>query len=317
MKRSQLLMLLAVFLVVIIIVIAAKDMSNKQASAPSADKAAFDMAAAAAENTPLDTGKGSAAAFFFVARSSSLPDINGLGLSDAKEQGPKLDIFAPASQYLAECIDIPESTIIDPNRPLVALTFDDGPAPYTLPILELLNTYGARATFFIVGNRIEYREDIIRAIYDQGSEIGNHSWDHAKLVKMKEDAVCDNLQKTNDAVELITGCAPTLMRPPYGGIDADIINACIDLDMPIITWSIDTRDWKDRDAQKVYDAVMEQVTDGSIILMHDLYESTAEAMKTVIPALIEQGYQLVTVSELLEHYNGAKLPGNIYRSACP
>lgn len=205
----------------------------------------------------------------------------------------------------------------DRNKPAVALTFDDGPSQYTELILDILREYDAKGTFFVLGDRILGREKIIADIFNQGSELGNHSLDHSNFTKLNQEEICENLEKASSALFNVTGKAPVLMRPPYGAIDANVINSAIILEMPIITWSIDTLDWKDRDAEKIFKMVMEEVEDGSIILFHDLYETTLESIEYIVPALIEQGYQLVTVSELLELNEDVVVPGNIYRNVSP
>ena len=203
---------------------------------------------------------------------------------------------------------------IDPERPMIALTFDDGPGPYTQRILDTLSANNARATFFIVGNRVKSYPETMQAIVDQGSEIGNHSWGHASLVKLDEQGVREQLIWTNDEVEKNTGVRPVLLRPPYGEVNDSVTAIVKDVGMPIINWSIDTLDWKTKDPHKTYDAIMGSVTNGCIILCHDIYEETAEAMETVIPDLVKAGYQLVMVSEMLTLLEGGAIAGTVYRS---
>ena len=137
---------------------------------------------------------------------------------------------------------------------------------------------------------------MIRAIVEQGSEIGNHSYSHPDLTRLGTEELNAQFALTDQAIESVTGLRPALVRPPYGAYDTDVQTAA---GRPLIRWSVDTLDWKTRDAAATIDAVLDQVEDGDIILMHDLHESTATASETLIPALHERGYRLVTVSELM------------------
>lgn len=182
-----------------------------------------------------------------------------------------------------------------PPGPMLALTFDDGPSQYTPQILDLLETYDAKATFFVVGSRVDtYSEMISRAI-ELGCEIGNHTVNHVDLSEADSETMAKEIGDCNNSVCRNTGYTPSLLRPPYGATNQSVRE---NAGMPLVLWSIDTRDWESRDADAVVAEVLEQIQDGDIVLMHDLYGSTAEACKTIIPELIAQGYQLVTVSEL-------------------
>ncbi|MDR2712780.1 MAG: polysaccharide deacetylase family protein [Clostridiales bacterium] len=203
---------------------------------------------------------------------------------------------------------LPPSADIDPQRPMIALTFDDGPSKHTRTILTILAENEARATFFVLGDRAKRDSEIIRRAVEQGSEVAGHSWSHKNLTKLSKAEIKQDLEKTNQEIYDISGIEPMLYRPPYGAVSDSLKTISQDLQLSLIMWSLDTRDWKKRDAGAVYKSIMDNVQDGSIILCHDLYESTADAMKQVIPALIEKGYQLVTVSELLEFLE----PGVVY-----
>lgn len=190
---------------------------------------------------------------------------------------------------------------VKPGSKVIALTFDDGPSRYTEIILDKLEQYGAKATFFVVGNRVDKYADTLRRTADLGMEIGNHSWDHANLTKLSADGILSQKSRTDDAVRAVIGRNTTLLRPPYGSKNqtvADVYN------LPIILWSVDTLDWKTRNAQSTVDAVMRTVKDGDIVLMHDIYEATANAAAELIPKLIDDGYSLVTVSELAAQRGG-------------
>lgn len=192
---------------------------------------------------------------------------------------------------------------IDPSKPMVALTYDDGPSIYTPQILDVLEQYHARATFFEVGNRVGMYPKTVKRIDGMGCELGNHSYDHANLGIADAGKVQTELSQTDSKIKSLTGKVPALVRPPYGSIGGNLRS---NAKRPLILWSIDTLDWKTRNAASVYASVMNYVKDGDIILMHDLYLSTVNASKQIIPELIRRGYQLVTVSELAE-YKGISL----------
>lgn len=204
--------------------------------------------------------------------------------------------------------------IIDPSRPIIALTFDDGPSKNTLLILETLERYNSLATFFVIGNRIESRVDIVAQTFAAGHEILGHSWTHRRFVALSEDEIKNEILKTNAAIEDITGLTPSMMRTPFGFVDGRVQNIAAELEMVMINWSVDTLDWKSRDAEDIYRVIMEEVHDRAIILCHDIHLSTAVAMERVIPSLISQGYQLVTVSELMYYSRKTLEPGQVYRS---
>lgn len=199
----------------------------------------------------------------------------------------------------------------DPEKPMVALTYDDGPSAKTDKILDILDKNHARATFFQIGNQVSYYPDTEKRIVSMNCELANHTWEHKWLSQLSKKGINYQIDHTNDTVESISGTRPKLMRPP-GGFYNDTVRA--EADMPMIYWSIDTEDWKTRDADKTIDAVLDHVKDGDIILMHDLYEETVEASETIIPELIKKGYQLVTVSELAQARGVQMENGEVYYS---
>ena len=191
-----------------------------------------------------------------------------------------------------------DGSVIWPNRPMMALTFDDGPSGKTPRLLDILDAYGVRATFFVVGNMIGGREELLREMYAAGHEVGGHSWNHADLSELDFDAVYSQLLRTKNNIDDATGGNSCLMRPPYGASNGTVSSAAGTLGLSVTFWNIDTLDWMYLDADKVYDVIMAEAKNGRIVLCHDLYESTVDAMERVIPALLKQGYQLITVSEL-------------------
>ncbi len=196
---------------------------------------------------------------------------------------------------------------LDPDKPMVALTFDDGPfPPVTEPILDALEANGGAGTFFVLGHRIPGNESVLKRMADNGHEIGNHSFDHANLAKVSKDELRSQIDRTQNLVAEASGKEPRLLRPTYGAISDTLEN---NANMPLMLWSVDTLDWKHRDANRVVNEIVTKAKDGDIILMHDLYESTAEGVKKAIPILREKGFQLVTLSEMYE-LKGVDLEAN-------
>lgn len=188
---------------------------------------------------------------------------------------------------------------IDPAQPMLALTFDDGPyGPVTLRILDALEAVGGRATFFIVGSRIDGREETLKRIAASGCELGNHTYDHVILKGLSETEIQEQIQKTDLKIFEVTGQHTTVLRPPGGAYDK---NLCAVLQTPAVLWTVDTMDWSHQNKDITVQRVLEHAEDGDIILMHDLFTPTADAAEELIPELCERGFQLVTVSELLTY----------------
>lgn len=193
---------------------------------------------------------------------------------------------------------------VDVNAPMVALTFDDGPSTNaTQRILKVLQDNYSRATFFVVGTNAEKYPELLSEISNAGCEIGNHSYSHKDLTKQDTAGREEQLSLVDRAVNKATGGNTTVIRPPYGAYNDEVLN---ELQVPVVLWNLDTEDWDCRNAQVIVDNVMSKVKDGDIILMHDIYDSTAEAVELLVPMLKEQGYQVVTVSEMA-HYKGKDL----------
>ena len=205
---------------------------------------------------------------------------------------------------------------IDPTKPMVALTYDDGPSAVTTRILDSLEAHGARATFYMVGNRLGSYQSTVQRMQALGCELGSHTWNHAYLTKLSAQGLHGNLNQFDTALQTITGVRSVTMRPPGGFINSSVQSALASYGQPAIMWSIDTLDWKTRNAQSTINSVLSKVQDGDIILMHDLYGATADASAVLIPELINRGYQLVTISELAA-YRGGMQPGQVYYSFRP
>lgn len=217
-----------------------------------------------------------------------------------------------------ELMDFISTRKYDPNKKIIALTFDDGPSTDetngTSDLLDLLEQYDSKATFFCLGNRLnDESAPLLKRMVELGCEIGNHSYDHAQLTKLDAKGVRDEIDTTNELIKKYSGRDCRIIRPPYGAADNDIVPA--NVSQPFIMWDMDTLDWKTKNAASVISLVekyKEQDWDGAVILMHDIHPTTIEACKTIIPELVNDGYQLVTVSELA-YLKGVKLePGKSY-----
>ncbi|HVI39719.1 MAG TPA: polysaccharide deacetylase family protein [Anaerovoracaceae bacterium] len=203
---------------------------------------------------------------------------------------------------------------IDPKEPMVALTFDDGPSPvYTPEILKALRENNAKATFFVLGTEAELNPDLLKQIAESGNETGNHTYSHLDLTKLVEPALDYQVLTTQEIIRRETGQAPILLRPPYGSVN----DAVKKFDMPIILWSIDSLDWQNKNPDVIYNRVLNNIKNGDIILMHDIYKTSAEAASRIIPELKRRGYQLVTVSELARARGIPLKPGNVYGNLYP
>lgn len=212
---------------------------------------------------------------------------------------------------IKECISV---RIIDLNKPMIALTFDDGPSEvYTARIVNKLAEYDARATFFVLGSRLytSFAGDILKKTVANGNEIASHTYSHKLLPGLSASQLQWESAQTTNRIKALTGTEAVLTRPPYGSVNGTVLQS---IHTPMILWSIDTLDWKSRNANMVVSAVMGSVKDGDIILMHDLYRSTADAVDILVPALVKKGYQLVTVSELATYKKAKLQSGRTYSS---
>lgn len=203
---------------------------------------------------------------------------------------------------------------IDPEKPMVALSFDDGPySKVTDRILDTLAQYGAHATFFVVGDRVANYASTLRRAVAEGHEIGIHTWDHSNLTSLNKADIRRQIQATYQVVLDTAGYQCAVVRPPGGCCSQRVRDVVGAEGLYLANWSVDSQDWRSRDAQCVYEEIMSAVKDGAIILCHDLYPSTAEAMERVVPDLMAQGYQIVSVSELLHYKQGTAEAGKLYR----
>lgn len=221
----------------------------------------------------------------------------------------RLELFSSISSGVFQAESLMK---VDPNKPMAALTFDDGPGEYTTAIADLLGQYGAKATFFMVGSRVAQNEEIVQYVAQQGHEIATHTWSHPDLTTLSASDIQAQLTKSINRLQKSSGQAITLLRPPYGRSNGDVRAASRQSSLSIVLWSIDTQDWKNRDAQITCGAILNNVQHGSIILCHDIVPSTADAIALALPELTARGYQLVTVSEMFEALGTALEPGKVY-----
>lgn len=198
------------------------------------------------------------------------------------------------------------------NDKCIALTFDDGPGAHTSRLLDTLDKFGAKATFFVVGEKVAARQDILRQQTARGHQIGNHSWSHPDLTKLSAENIQSELARTNSAIKAATGHAPTVMRPPYGAINQTVSQRLQANGMSAVMWSVDTRDWADRNSQIVCTRAVSGARSGAIILFHDIHPTSVDAIPCVLDALTKQGYTFVTIDTL---FGGGTQPGRTYFSA--
>ncbi len=240
-------------------------------------------------------------------------EIKGLVI-DLEQTEPAVDVEEESPKEIDPVVisaDIANRDI-DPDKPMVALTFDDGPHPeHTMAILDILAEYDSVATFFELGSLVESYPEIVRHQVALGNELGNHSYSHKNFNNMTDMEIAQDYQMTSQAFLDAVGFTPTFFRPPYG-----YCNDFVQKNMPIpcVTWSVDTLDWESRDTDAILEVLAETENfDGTVILMHDIYESTVDAVEILVPQLIADGYQLVTLSELFDyHFDTTPKAGKLY-----
>ena len=198
---------------------------------------------------------------------------------------------------------------IDKSKKMIALTFDDGPNYNTSKVIDVLNKYDIKATFFVLGSRAINNKDILKKMADSGMEIGNHTYNHLLLTKYDENKIRSEIEDTSEVIYSATKKRPKLLRPSYGSVNNKIKKVA---NMPIIIWDIDTLDWKYHNSRRISSRVINKVKDGDIVLMHDIYSATANALEIIIPSLKSKGYTFVTVSDLFYYKNIPLEKGKVY-----
>jgi len=226
--------------------------------------------------------------------------------SEDYENGESVDPTAPTVP--------PQNRVIDPLLPMIALSFDDGPSHLLDEFLDLLEHYNVRATFSVVGNLVNTNPDALQRAVQLGNDVIGHSWNHRNLAKFTDDDVRQQIQNTSDAIEAITGVHTPLFRPPFGEVSDTMRRISEELGFAMVNWNIDAEDWKYMDVDAIYYTVLEQAHSGSIIMSHEIFPTTLEAYRRIIPELLTRGFQIISVTELLRHTIGEIEPGRVYFS---
>lgn len=179
----------------------------------------------------------------------------------------------------------------------IALTFDDGPSSYTAELSAGLKERGVQATFFLLGENLEKQEEAVKQLYEDGHLLGNHSYHHVQLTKLKDKEACQEILRTNNEIFKLTGYYPIYARPPYGEWNGNL-DLCVDM-IPVF-WDVDSLDWKLQNTDKIVQRVISQTEEGDIILMHDGYRTSVDAAFAIVDKLQEEGYTFVTADRMIE-----------------
>ena len=225
---------------------------------------------------------------------------------------PEEQTAQAAEQSATEQSAMQQAGTVDPSKPMVALTFDDGPQPSVgNRIMDCLAQYGGKATFFMVGERVGSYKTEVQRMVAEGHEVANHTMNHKYLQKLGAAQIQAQVNQGNDAIQAACGVRPMLLRLPGGNHNATVV---ANAGMPMIQWNVDTLDWKTRNADKTVAAVLNHVKDGDIILMHELYSSTGDAVARIVPELHKRGFQMVTVSQMAAAKGKTLQAGKLYSS---
>ena len=237
----------------------------------------------------------------------AIADLCNLTIS--KIGDPLYRIIAPMSYHVHATERILE------GKMLVALTFDDGPSATTTPaLLDILSQKDVPATFFMLGNMARANPNLVQRVASEWHEVASHTMYHQNLGKLPEAAVKSDISEANDVFQSILGHVPSLVRPPYGSINDAVRDSA---GAPLILWSVDTLDWKNKDTNSIISTAMSQVYDGAIILMHDIHPTSVEAVPVLIDTLRNSGYEFVTISELARERGATLTPGTTYYGLRP
>lgn len=187
------------------------------------------------------------------------------------------------------------------NKKLIAFTFDDGPNTSTTSrLLDGIKEYNAKVTFFVLGSRVNSHQEVLKRAYEEGNQIGSHTYNHLNLLLLSDSKIIEEISKTDEAIKNIIGTSPELLRPPYGNVNDNIKQLSSKY---IINWNVDTEDWKLKDRNLIKENILKNVRDGAIILLHDIYTESVEGALLAMEELEKEGYAFVTISEM------AKLKG--------
>ncbi|MBO4415774.1 MAG: polysaccharide deacetylase family protein [Lachnospiraceae bacterium] len=203
---------------------------------------------------------------------------------------------------------------LDPEKPIIALSFDDGPSIYTSRIVAALQANHVEATFFMVGYNVREYKDEVRLIYNAGMEIGNHTIDHKKLTELSKADIKSEVFDNEDLINAVVPVGRVIVRPPYGSHNSTVRSV---VSRPMFNWTVDSLDWKTRNADSIVAQIQQDAKDGYIILMHDIYETTAEAAERIIPWLLDQGYQVTCISKMFKARGERTEDGEVYRNVAP
>lgn len=189
---------------------------------------------------------------------------------------------------------------VDTTEKVCAISFDAAWGnEQTETLLEILDKYKIKSTFFLVGQWVDKYPEDVKAIYDAGHDVGNHSDTHAHLPQLDKNGILKELQSCNDKVKAITGKCPTLFRPPYGDYNNAVVETTNSIDMYCVQWNIDSLDWKDPSPQDMVSRIKSKLCPGSIILMHNGAKNTPEALPMIIEMIQSEGYKIVPISQIL------------------
>ncbi len=239
----------------------------------------------------------------------------------SKEQAQKSKEQTQTATQPVKTMPLPAlSSEISSKDKLVALTFDDGPGKFTAELLDYLAAHHVHATFFLVGRNAARYPALIKRMDAEGHAIGNHTQNHARLPRLSAAGVKKEIDDCNAVIRAAVGHDAVMLRAPGGNANATVKAVAKDMGLPIAYWSVDTRDWQSRDTDKIVSAAFAArggIKDGSIVLMHDIYRTTVDAAKIIIPRLEAQGYRFVTVPELLALRRGGAVAGDIYGNGYP
>lgn len=230
-------------------------------------------------------------------------DLSGLSISKLTEPSNRIRI-APMSHH-------PKATERNlEGKKLVALTFDDGPSVATTPsLLDILTEKDVPATFFMLGSMVRAHPDIVKRIEKERHEIASHTMYHQNLIRIPADSARADINEARTVLTDILGHGPTYTRPPYGNVNDIVIDS---VGTPIILWSVDSEDWRSKDPGSIVSVTMSEVYDGAIILMHDIYPASVEAIPILVDTLRAGGYEFATISELADSRNISLNLGSIY-----
>lgn len=243
--------------------------------------------------------------------------VNANGIVTAKKDGTTTIIATTYNGAMAECeltVGEPAATVspIKSNGKQIALTFDDGPGKFTEKLLDALKKMDVKATFFVLGSNVPYYPKALQRMEKEGHEIGSHAYSHKQLTNLSTASIESEINKTKEAVQKACGVYPTLFRPPYGSYNDTVLAKA---GVPVIFWSVDTLDWKHRDNNYVKKTILQTAKDGAIVLLHDIHETTVDGAIKAIRELKKQGYEFLTVTQLLTRDGVPLNKGQRYSSA--